>query len=278
MTEGYASRDGSAGANTSFNLVYIVMYDDLTYLDEGIASQYVMDNKPTDYYGLPYVQGSRKQIVLGVYEFTLTYGVSQNNTSNNVSSMSFTVGGGTQHITTSYEHTNYRNETLLPFEMNYAGAIGVELNDDGTKARVRGVDVVAPVMEFAVQSHVENGLMTQAYITSIFNTAGKINLYDWMGYAAGTVLFKGARGSRKGLEKWEINFDFAFSPHATDLVIGDTYPINVAIKRGWDYLDVLYVPNGTANKKRLLVPGQATVHTVYPSIDFAGLGIGVIAI
>lgn len=86
------------------------------------------------------------------------------------------------------------------------------------------------------------------------------------------MLFKGARGSQKGVTKWEIAFEFAFSPNLTNLTIGAMTGIS---KGGWQYLDILYVSNGRNSKGlRIMAPGQVTVHTVYNSSNFAALKLG----
>lgn len=271
MKEAYDSRNGGMGQSNAFDLVYFVMYDDLTFLDELVATDYALANKPLSYKGLDYLSYKIKQVVLGMYEFTLNYGTNQYQTTTGTSSLQFTVGGGSIRVTNSLSHTNYRHATLVDAAMDFKGAVGVELSGNSGQVRVNGVDVFAPILEYSYQSLFENDVVTDSYVETIFNLCGRINNAPFNNRAAGTVLFKGAHGSRKGDDKWEISFDFAYSPNASNLAIGD---ITVTTKKGWDYLDVIYVPNGKDSKGfQNLVPGMATVHKVYPDGNFNLLGI-----
>lgn len=266
MEEAYLSRDGQRGESTAYDLTYYTFGE----ADEVLAEEYVLANKPDTYKGYAFRTLSQKQVSDTVYMWTLNYGSAGQQITVGIPTLSFNVGGGSTHITNSIANTRYRDTSLLADDMDFKGAIGVEINESGS-ARVRGVEIFAPVLEYSYAIQFENADITDSYIDAVFNTVG-MNDAEFYGRPAGSVLFKGCRGTRKGSEKWELTFDFAYSPNGIDVPVGG---ITVSSKRGWDYLDVLYVSNGDrVNGLRLMLPGQATVHQVYPLTNFANLGIG----
>lgn len=270
MEENYVSRMGSSGESTGFDIIYTVMNNDLSYLNELDATGYVLQNKPGSYAGYGYLSYEIKQVVRGVYTFTLKYGTPGNATMMDIGTLSFNVGGGTAHITNSISYTSVRDTAILPDPMDYGGAIGVEVNDDKTKGRIRGLDIVAPVMEYSWATQFTAADVNDGYINDVFNLCGTINGAAFFGRPAGSVLFKGARGSRKGFDRWELSFDFAYSPNMTNIAVGN---MTVTAKKGWDYLDILYIPQPRVNFVRMLTPGMATVHKVYQDGNFELLKI-----
>ena len=268
MSEAYLSRNGQKGEQTSYDLIYYTFGEP----NEITAETYVLQNKPATYNGYNFRTYSREQVVVDVYKWTLNYGSPGQQTTTGTATLNFNIGGGTQHITNSIANSRYRDTSLVTNDMDFGGTIGVELNDDGTKARVRGVEVYVPVLEYSYAEQFLNSDVTDSFIGNIYSVCGGMNNAPFYGRPAGSVLFKGCHGSKKGSEKWEITFDFAYSPNATNLSVGG---ITVTSKRGWDYLDVLYVAKPTrVNGMRVMLPGQATVHQVYPLVDFSLLGIG----
>ena len=266
MEEAYLSRDGQRGESTSFDVIYYTFGES----DELVAADYVIANKPATYNGYNFRTLSHTQVSDTVYVWTLNYGSAAQQITVGLPTLSFHIGGGSSHITNSLNNTRYRDASLLPDDMDFRGAIGVEISESGN-ARVRGIEVHAPVLEYSYAIQFENSDITDSYIDAVFNTVG-MNDADFYGRPAGSVLFKGCHGTRKGSDKWELTFDFAYSPNGIDIPVGG---ITVSTKRGWDYLDVLYVANGNrVNGLRVMLPGQATVHQVYPLTNFANLGIG----
>lgn len=266
MSEAYLSRDGTRGEQTSYDLVYYT-FDET---NEVTAEAYLLANIPQTYRGYNYRTVAQKQITESVYMWTVNYGSVGQQIQPGVATLAFRAGGGTVHVTNSISNRRYRDSNLVPKDVDYQGAIGVELNDDGSKARVRGVDVYAPVLEYSYAEEFLNNVVTTAFIDNIYSLCGKVNSGPFFGRPAKSVLFMGAQGSKKGNEKWEIRYDFAYSPNVASLRVGG---INVGAKDGWEYLDVLYVPNGRTNNLRVLAPGMATVHQVYESGDFSLLGL-----
>jgi hypothetical protein len=105
-----------------------------------------------------------------------------------------------------------------------------------------------------------------------FNLTGKVNNASFKGMAAGECLFLGASGSRRGSEKWEINFRFAGSPNRSGIQIG---AITGIAKKGWEYLWVRYADEADATAHALVKkPVGVYIERVYEEGNFSSLGIG----
>lgn len=194
------------------------------------------------------------------------------------SSYSFAITAATQHITQSRQQVGtYTGPGVFP--VDYGGAIGVDM--DGT---VQGTDIPVPQFAFDETHLFADSAVTSAFKGVIFSLAAKTNAAPFKGLAIGEGLFMGATGGKRADSNWEITFNTAGSPNATNLVIGEGTPygpITVAAKKGWEYLWVEYVQTevtvggGLTPKKRLAtVPLQANVERVYDPGDFTLLGIG----
>jgi len=180
------------------------------------------------------------------------------------SSYSFETSGGTQHATQSLE-TIAKHAKPGKVPPDFKGAVGVSA--DG----VEGVDITVPVFRFAETYSIPAGFVTHAFKLTLFTLTGKTNNAPFKGFAAGEVLFLGASGSRRNLEKWEIGYQFAASKNAVGLKVGDMVGI---AKKGWEYLWVRY---GDVEDQKVLVkqPESAYIERVYDPGNFAELGIGV---
>lgn len=159
---------------------------------------------------------------------------------------------------------------------NHRGAIGW----DGDT--VNGVDIVVPVYNWSETFYIAGNLITGAYKAKLFALTGKVNDAPFRGFEAGEVLFLGARGSRRGIEDWEIYFGFSASQNKSDIYIGrvndqptdgEIGPIN---KRGWEYLWIDYQKSEDASAKAIIPKPKAVyVEQVYEEGAFSDLGIGV---
>jgi len=222
--------------------------------------------------GVPLRTVHRKQIATNAYEITFDYNLDSNqaqpsdpDVSSFNTTLTFNLVGGTTHITTALDTTSYATGTVVDIKKT----IGIDLKT----GQVRGVDIVAPVLDFSLTTQFANRYVTAAYIKNVLALTGKTNSVAWKGYAIGEVLFKGARGSRKGSENWEISFEFSYSANKTGLTIG---PVTGVDKKGWQYLDVMFKEDAstTINGRPIQVATQVNVHTVYEADAFAQLLIG----
>jgi len=181
------------------------------------------------------------------------------------STYSFDTGGGTQHITNSITTRN-RYAPTGETAPDFKGAIGY----DGQN--VAGVDIQVPVYNFSETHYFEDIQITPAYKATLFNLTGSVNNGVFRGFQVGEVLFLGASGTKRGNERWELQYRFASLPNKTDFQVGD---IQVAIKYGWDYMWVLYDTDVDSTAKSLIKkPAAVYIEQVYPGKSFALLGIG----
>lgn len=178
-------------------------------------------------------------------------------------SFSFDTSGGTVHITQSRSTRSMTLSTGAAAPDN-AQAIGL------TKDRVEGCDIHAPQLQW--QLEVQRANCTGQYLMGLFANTGKVNYAaPFRGFAQGELLYLGATGRFTQRERWTITHKFAANLNQINLAVGGG--ITVADKRGWDYLWIGYAPE-TVGNKLLNVPKAAYVEVVYPTGDFAQLGIG----
>ena len=178
---------------------------------------------------------------------------------------SFDTSGGTQHTTQSLS-TISKTAPAGKTAPDFKGAIGV------THDSVEGVDITVPVYAFSETHYFDDAFVTNAYKGTLFNLTGKVNNAAFKGTAAGECLFLGASGSKRGTDKWEINFRFAASPNKTNIIVGD---ITVPAKKGWEYLWVRYADAEDETAKAIVKkPVAAYVEKVYEEAAFSALGIG----
>lgn len=233
--------------------------------DDDIAARNAAEAEaPTSYDGKQYIDtevgeiGPNLWVATALYESNL---VSQPGDS----SSSFEIGGGTQHITQSLETLGAyapSGQTAPDFQ----GAISVSRNG------VEGVDTYVPSYSFTERRTMAADDVTNAYRYQIFSLVGTTNSATFFGLSAGECLFLGAVGNKNADGDWDIDFRFAGSKNATNLVIGD---ITVASKPGWARLWVLYDDVDDATTHRLIKkPIAAYVERVYDPGNFSLLGIG----
>ena len=180
------------------------------------------------------------------------------------STFSFDTGGGTQHLTQSLATVaSYAppSETAPDFK----GAIGV------TADSVEGVDIVVPVYQFSETHVLPDATVTDAYKAVLMIMTGRVNSDVFRSFAAGSVLFLGAAGAKRGDGDWEITFRFAVSPNLGTINVGDITGIT---KKGWEYLWVRYEDVEDAAAQTIVKqPVAAYVERVYLELPFTTLGI-----
>lgn len=182
------------------------------------------------------------------------------------SSFAFDTGGGTMHLNQSIRTSGKYPEDAPDFK----GAIAVD--NDGN---VNGIDVTMPVLNFTETHTFESSKVTNAYKKTVASLTGSVNNAAFRGFEAGEVLFLGASGSKQSKSskaKWEITFRFAVSPNKSSFEVGG---IQVASKKGWEYLWARYGSEESEDKKSVIKkPTSVYVEEVYPEGNFANLGLG----
>lgn len=178
-------------------------------------------------------------------------------------SLSFEIGGGTVHITNSFETVGSyapAGQTAPDFQ----GAINV------TKDNVEGADIPARSFQFSLTKKYDDSVVTQAFIDNIYNLCVCVNTTTFRGRQPGEVLFLGASGSKRGKEKWEITYKFACIPNGNF----DVGSIAGITKRGHDLLWIRYADEEDAVAKRLVKrPVAAFVERVLEYDDLNGLAV-----
>jgi len=180
------------------------------------------------------------------------------------SSLSFEIGGGTQHVTQALAHVaDYPAPTKTA--ENYGGAICV--TRDGDKLTVEGVDIPAMTFSFSESNYIADEDVTDEYVAALAHLAWHTNNATWRGFAIGEVLFQGASGSKRGAGDWEITFHFAAAPNKTGWTVGGVTGIT---KAAWDFLWFDYEPD-TGTKRYVKEAVAAHVERLYESGDFSAL-------
>ncbi|WP_020472442.1 hypothetical protein [Zavarzinella formosa] len=183
----------------------------------------------------------------------------------------FTTGSGaTEHITRAKSLTESGKKVVGPAQ----AAPDVKLAIGVSKEGVAGVDIVAPVPEFAYTTKLS--YFTIGRFIRLCWATGKMNLNPWFGLGAFEVLFLGCDGKYSDSDKsWSITYRFKYSAteRAID-ILGDNTLV-VAEKPGHDYLWVAYDAADVDGEFRIQLPTAYYVHRVYEPIDFkTHLGIG----
>lgn len=171
----------------------------------------------------------------------------------------FDTTGGTVNIKCAKEHINsYPAAATTP---NHAGAIAVE--QDGT---VTGADIVIPALKFSLSFKYPSGIITVAWVKSLASITGTTNSAQFLGFAAGELLFIGATGSNGSAAEVEVTFNFIASQNATGLQRGG---ITGIAKKGHEIIWEELGDNLDSNGNGITKARAVHVERVYDSADFA---------
>lgn len=179
---------------------------------------------------------------------------------------SFDTTGGQQHVSQSKETIS---KTAIPGQEapDFKGAINVSGD------RVDGVDLVIPALKFQLTYKVPQATLTTDYVRTLARMTGTTNADEFLGFAAGELLFLGATGEQALNGDPEVTYHFEASENIVNQAIGD---IVVPAKKGHEFLWVWYQPEEDDNAKRLVQrPFAAYVERVYRSTNFSDLGLEV---
>lgn len=170
---------------------------------------------------------------------------------------SFSVGGGSTHVTTGTNITNYGD-----VEPEVEGVVGA------SKDGVAGVDIPNNAMTFSIKKRL---VVDAAVVTTISATVGKVNTDAFKGLAAGECLFLGLQSGDFVLgQKAELTYQFAVQLNATGLTVPGI--AGTITKKGWEYLD-LYYQKIAGDKTLIHKPVGAQVIAVLKTAAFAPLGL-----
>ncbi|VTR92821.1 Uncharacterized protein OS=Isosphaera pallida (strain ATCC 43644 / DSM 9630 / IS1B) GN=Isop_2424 PE=4 SV=1 [Gemmata massiliana] len=135
-----------------------------------------------------------------------------------------------------------------------------------------------PEPSAVIKRTVARATVTQGYLATLFNLAGRTNIAPFYGWDHEDVLFLGAEGTYTQGDGWSITYEFGVQEHEEliEIVPGELpYPPETISKRGWNYLWVLFKEvRDTATDSAVAVPSAAYVEKVIRPVDFSLLGIG----
>jgi hypothetical protein len=268
ISESYLSRAFTLGAQAGRELIFDIF--DAT--DEDEAETILLATAPAAYQGLEIESVSAEHLGGNVWRGYSRYVRVENN-----DEYTFDTGNGTAKITQSLGTVGVYalSGTTAP---DFNGTIGV--NGD----KIDGVEIQIPEPQFTETHYIDDSLVTSGYKRTLAGLAKKVNNATFKGMQAGEVLFLGATGSKRGDEKWQITYRFAYSPNVTGINLGGNVTgyyggsgggITVTSKLGWDYLWVNYADFEDATAFSLVKqPIAAYVERVYEFADFSALLIG----
>jgi hypothetical protein len=188
--------------------------------------------------------------------------------------LEFDTGGGSAHITTAIA------QRKSPGAPDRFKAIGASRNSSGEWS-VEGADIVVPEFNFSLTIQWPAQALLQKgggnYFFGLYNLTGKTNatpyaargtfqnVYLEMSFAAGELLFLGARGGGSG-QFMPISYSFRASPNRQITVDDDIAP---AQKKGHEYLWVSFKSTENTTPPAIVQrPEFVYVAQVYEEADF----------
>lgn len=176
---------------------------------------------------------------------------------------SFEAGGETEHV-------NLPLETVAAYgDSRYSPLAGLINYDD---SGINGVDVYTRSFTWSETHYFKPDFVDEHYKGVCDDLVCTVNSRAFRGKPAGEVLLRRITGSRRGTRStdlWEINFQFERRRNRKNFNIGG---IQVAEKRGWDYLWCYHVP-ATVNGFACRQVAAVFIERLYESGNFGELGI-----
>lgn len=174
----------------------------------------------------------------------------------------FSTAGGTVHVTQSLKTTNAIAAAGVTLPAT-GRAIGV------TRDSVEGCDKVIPVQEFSRE--VRRTRVNLKYYNALVNLTGTVNKAPFYTAAAGEALYMGAEGKFASKDGWVITHKWSVIKNEKNYTVSDG--LSVPLKKGWEYLWVMYQDIHIFGYKVKKAIGVFT-EQIYKETDFALLEIG----
>jgi hypothetical protein len=295
----FESQDGQVGPNEDSEYIYSLEgSDDATEIKQKLLA--ITPETVNDVDGNPMSRdgGSIERMAAGLYVGRVRYAKNATATLNipplGSAGYSFSTSGGSQHITQSRQTVKRYPESGSAAAPNFNGMIGVSGTAPSTSEPVgtgeskivpgelsaAGCDIETPMYEWEEPHILSDEQVTPEYRVLCAELTGAVNNGSFRGFAAGEVLFCGARGSRRADGKWEVSFTFRALPNVTDgKLLGEDYKagdITIETKRGWDYVWIYYGPSQVTvdgNPYTTTKPVGAYAERVRPYADLGQLDL-----
>lgn len=152
---------------------------------------------------------------------------------------------------------------------NYEGAINVV--NDGGKHRVEGFNFSPPPESYKLAYRAGSGVITGAYQKLVRSMQGKVNIIEFRGEPAGSLMLVRTSGGRDTSGLWYIEFGFAQIDNDTNIMVGE---IEVEQKDGMDLLWAYYgaTPDAQANVITQ-TPKSVYVERIFKRVNFNALNL-----
>lgn len=187
---------------------------------------------------------------------------------------SFQITAQSQKIMQSLSTTASYSYTGSETPADFGGLIGVNINGDTNT--IDGLDLQVP--SFSFSRHIIKTNVNSTYIRTVADLVGTVNAVAFQSFDPGEVLMVGARGTKRGALKWDLQFDFLRERNRSDIFVGNAggiYYIGPITKLGWEYLWVFTVEvpydYGGGAEIRKTAPSWAYVEHVYRMADYSPL-------
>lgn len=181
----------------------------------------------------------------------------RNSPDNPSARFAFDTTGGTLHVKASRETVaSYKDPTVAGDPPNYNNLIGVHGDE------VDGTDIVIPALKLSFEFTFPLGFVNLAFVRDMMQVTGTINNSGFLGFAPYEMLFLGAIGGDGTNTPATVRFEFAIQ-RLTIPQIGNI----LAIKDGWDYIWIKWVPDVDGDRK-VQKPQFVYVERLYEPIDF----------
>jgi hypothetical protein len=163
---------------------------------------------------------------------------------------SFSTGGGTKHVSASVNGNTVGALGVSPALPDNKGLIG----DKGDGNGPTGIDIDSGnFFKFKTAYYVSDA-GAQAIINAILALQGPVNnstmVFSIRGVTiscpTGSLRLEGVEGQeRVGLDDWELNHHWIYSPNQTGVSVGTgKSAVNVGNVAGWDYMDIVSTQAG----------------------------------
>lgn len=198
---------------------------------------------------------------VGYDTFTVTVPYAVNKVDNGSFDLDFDTTAGTIHVKQSLSTVNKYNAPGEPVAQDQGGLIGV----DGDS--VEGTDIVQPALKLTATFQHPAGVISMSQIKALAKYTGRVNSSSFLTFAAGEVLFLGAKGRMGTDTKTTVTYDFACSENLTNETIGLFQNVD---KKGWDYWWITYRDAAVAGNP-MKAPKWLYVEKVYRDVDLSSL-------
>jgi hypothetical protein len=185
-------------------------------------------------------------------------------------SVSFEIGGGTLHITSSQ-----RTPTQVAAPGFAVPATNNIIGINSANQRIDGVDVHAPTFQFTKEWTLQT--ITWGYLKTLRWLVGTVNIRKIFNFPAGELLLDGISGHWKAgqttnqVGSWQMSARWLVEQNQVGIKVGNLPAFN---KNGWDYVWFGYQPIPDPVTKMILpTPIYASVEQVYHYANHAALAI-----